>query len=148
MADSLEKEIRDMIERKVNDFKQDLLNMLTGERGLTSSSNAVESLKVVINESEKYVGIEAVDYIYYVIHGRGPGKFPPPNSAGEWPLPYPAAKKIAEEGNLQKYKPFAVQFDKMYNDLIIDVQKESEKIATDFMIKITSFKNKQIWQKQ
>jgi len=148
MADSLEIEIRDMIERKVNNFKHDLFNMLTVERGLTSSSKAVESLTIVMNESEKYVGLEAVDYIYYVIHGRGPGKFPPPNNQGKWPLPFPAAKKIAEEGNLQKYKTFADKFDEMYNELIIDVQKESEKVASDFMIRITSFKNKQIWQKQ
>jgi len=144
----LSDDISNLIEKKVIAFKEDFLRLLTGERGLTMDSRAVDSLTVIVNENEKFVSLEAVNYIYYVIHGRRPGKFPPPNENGEWPLPYPAAKQIAEFGNIEKYRPIANMFDKMYNELIREIEKESQEVSTVYATKVLSFKNKQIWQRQ
>jgi hypothetical protein len=125
----------------IDEFKVDLINMLINERGLKSDSNTIKSLEVVVNESSKYVGLLGVEYIYYVIHGRGPGRFPPPDPiTGEWKIPFPVAKHIAEFGNKDEYLHVANAFDKLYDELISKVVKKSSETSLAYIKKIGTLK--------
>jgi hypothetical protein len=126
----------------VEEFKIRLIEILKNDRRLNSDSNTINSLRLIINESSKYVALMGVDYIYYVIHGRGPGRFPPPNPVtGKFEIPFPIAKEIAEKGNKAKYLHVANAFDKAYEELIEKVKKKSSEISLAYILKIGTLRN-------
>lgn len=121
--DILNKQLIDNTEKIVSDFKVKFENILKEQRGLDGTSNAFNSLLLVKSYDKQSVSLLAVDYMYYVVHGRGPGKMPPPDENGNWPLPYPVAKKIAMFGNIAKYKPVANSFDAAYEEMLIEIDE-------------------------
>lgn len=142
MADELNRQLIEETEILVSEFKQDLIKILQSKRGLKNDSQTINSLRVVVNESSKYVGLMGVDYIYYVIHGRGPGRFPPPDSVtGEWKIPFPVAQEIAKKGNRDKYLHVANAFDRLYDDFIKRVTKKSGEMSLAYALKIGTIKN-------
>lgn len=121
----------------IEQFKIDLINLLKSDRKLKADSKTIESLKVVVSESANYVSLMGVDYIYYVIHGRGPGRFPPPDPiTGKWKIPFPVAEKIAKKGNKAEFLHVANAFDKLYNELISKIKKRSGEISLSYIKRI------------
>jgi hypothetical protein len=142
MADDLNKELIQETAKLVEEFKDKLIEILKNDRKLKADSNSLNSIKLVINESSKYVALQGVDYIYYVINGRGPGRFPPPDPVtGKFKIPYPIAKKIAEKGNKDQYKPVADAFNKAYDELIEKIQKKSGDISLAYILKLGTLNN-------
>lgn len=135
MEDDLTKQLLEETGILVEQFRLDLIEMLKNDRQLKNDSRTLNSLVTIINETGRSVSIEGVDYIYYVIHGRAPGRFPPPLPDGTW-LPYPVGKRIAEFGTKQKYAPVAAAFDALYNKLLEDVKQQSGKISLAYITKI------------
>jgi hypothetical protein len=121
--------------KQIETFKVRLIEILRNDRKLKSDSTSLNSLQVLIKESERYVCLTGVEYMYYVIHGRGPGRFPPPGPDGKWKIPFPVAAKIAKYGNKDKYKPVADLFDLAYNELIENLTKQSGEIALAYVKK-------------
>lgn len=142
MADNLESELLKGTLELVEEFKTNLIQVLLNERKLKSDSNTINSLQVIINESSKYVSLQGVEYIYYVIHGRGPGRFPPPDPiTGKFKIPFPVAKKIAEYGNKAEFVHVVKAFDKIYDELIKKVQKKAGETALAYVLKIGTLHN-------
>jgi hypothetical protein len=139
MEDNLTKTLIEETGTLVEQFKLDLQKMLVSDRRLKLDSRSLNSLQVVINESSRFVSLEAIDYIYYVIHGRAPGRFPPPLPDGTW-LPYPVGKEIAEKGTKIKYAPVAKAFDELYNKLIEDVNRKAGDISLAYIKKFISIR--------
>lgn len=135
MANDLEKNLINETEDLVKYFNEQLKTMLLSKRKLKSDSKVMNSFSIEKNESSLFVGSLNTDYFYYVVHGRGPGRFPPPNSDGTWPLPYPAAFKLAKEGNLQKMKPVADSFDKIFNELKEKIKDKVGPIMLAYILK-------------
>lgn len=134
MADDITKELIEGTTELMEKFKADLINLLLGERQLQNDSNSVNSLKINVNIGSKYVELKGVPYLYYVVHGRGPGRFPPPDPiTGEWKIPYPAAKQIAMFGNKEKYKPVANKYEELISQLIKDVEKKAGEISLAYV---------------
>lgn len=138
---ALNDELMNSLRENLTNFREDLVELLTTDRGLNLDSKSVESLITFINESSNYGIITGVNYIYYVIHGRGPGRFPPPDEHGNWPLPFPAAEKIAKHGNKEKYKPIADKFDRLFSDLFNTIRKDSNNISLAYIKKIGTIRN-------
>lgn len=142
MADDLTKELIDSTTELIEQFKVDLIQLLLTDRKLKNDSRTINSLNIVINESSKYVSLNGVDYIYYVIHGRGPGRFPPPDPiTGKWTIPFPVALEIAKKGNRDKYLHVANAFDKLYDEFYEKVKKQAGKIALTYALKIGTLQN-------
>jgi hypothetical protein len=142
MADELTSELIKETAELVEKFKADLIQLLLNDRNLKNDSLTINSLKVVINESSRYVSLTGVDYIYYVIHGRGPGRFPPPDPiTGEWKIPFPVALEIAKHGNKAKYLHVANAFDKLYNEFFETVKKKAGKISLAYALRLGTLKN-------
>ena len=139
MDDDLTKELIEETGVLVEQFKSDLQKMLVSDRRLKLDSRSLNSLTTVINQSSRFVSLEAVDYIYYVINGRAPGRFPPPLPDGAW-LPYPVGKEIAEKGTKIKYAPVAKAFDDLYNKLIEDVNRKAGDISLAYIKKFISIR--------
>lgn len=140
MDDELTRQLLDETGKLVDQFKLDLMQILRNDRKLKNDSRSLNSLEVVINESSRYVSLEAVDYIYYVINGRGPGRFPPPLPDGTW-LPYPVGKEIAEKGTKQKYAHVAAAFDELYNKLIEDINRQAGEVSLAYIKKFIAIRN-------
>lgn len=134
MADKLEIELLRQTKDLIEDFNKEVKTMLVSKRNLSSNSKTINELEVVINESSNYTGLLGVEYFYYVVHGRGPGRFPPPYEDGTWPLPFPAAKVLAEKGNLAKMRPVADAFDVLVKNLIEKINKKVGDVMLAFFI--------------
>jgi hypothetical protein len=136
MADSLEHELITEATKSIDEFRAKLHDILQNDRKLKADSKSLNSLKILINESAKYVELAGTDYMYYVIHGRGPGRFPPPDPiTGKWLIPFPVAAKIAKFGNKAQYKNVADAFEAAYNELIEKMIKQSGDIALAYVTK-------------
>jgi hypothetical protein len=135
MATDLEKILLKETLELIEDFNAKMQSMLISKRDLSTNSKAITTLNTVINEASLYTGLQGVDYFYYVVHGRGPGRMPPPYPNGEWPLSFPAAKKLAKEGNLAKMRPVADAFDKLFNELKAKIVKETGTLMVAYLLK-------------
>jgi len=136
MADELNSQLIKETELLVEDFKLKLIDILLNERRLKMDSNTIKSLKVISSETAMYVTLSGVDYIYYVIHGRGPGRFPPPDPiTGKFKIPFPVAKRIAEKGNRAEFAHVARAFDKAYNEFFEKVKKKSGEISLAYVLR-------------
>jgi hypothetical protein len=143
MADSnLDNELMKETAALVEDFNLRLIEILLNDRKLKSDSRTLNSLRIVVNESSKYVALQGVEYIYYVIHGRGPGRFPPPDPiTGKFKIPFPVAERIAKYGNKAQYAPVAAAFDKAYQELIEKVKKKAGKTSLAYIMRIGVIRN-------
>jgi hypothetical protein len=139
MDDELTRQLLDETGKLIDQFKLDLMQILRNDRKLKNDSSSLNSLEIVINESSRYVILEAVDYIYYVINGRAPGRFPPPLPDGTW-LPYPVGKEIAEKGTKIKYAPVAKAFNELYDKLIEDVNRQAGDISLAYIKRFISIR--------
>lgn len=77
------------LEKVLNEFADRFIEIARGilESNKTNASGELrDSLEkiVEIGEDRYSVKISLADYWYYVEHGRGPGKFPPPPAIREW----------------------------------------------------------------
>jgi hypothetical protein len=137
MENDLDRQLIEDTEKMVEQFKEDLIRLLISERQLTADSKTIAGLRVESNLSSMNVKLVGLDYIYYVIHGRGPGRFPPPNPlTGKFEIPFPVAKRIAEFGNKAEYQHVANAFDKLYDEFFEKVQKQAGKTALAYALKI------------
>ncbi len=135
MSDKLNDELLKETTYYLEGFQKELIVMLKNDRKLKGRSKTLNSLEIVISASGRYVALMGVDYFYYVVHGRGPGRFPPPYENGEWRMPYPVAYKIAKEGNLSKYKPVADKFDNIYDNVVDKLTKKAGEWAMSYLLK-------------
>ena len=135
MADKLTEDLINGNRKLVEEFKSELIKLLTTTRGLSGDSKTVKSLEVEFSYTGRYVRLIGVEYFYYVINGRGPGRFPPPDEFGNWVVPFPIAQKIAAEGNKAEYKHVADEFDELFNKFVERVKKSSGEITLAFIRK-------------
>lgn len=143
MADSdLDKQLLANTTALIEDFRLKLIDILRNDRKLKTDSRSLNSLVVEINESGKSITLWGTSYMYYVIHGRGPGRFPPPDPiTGKWKIPFPVAAKIAKFGNKAKYAHVAQAFDKIYNDLLRDLTKQAGNTSLAYVLKLGTVHN-------
>lgn len=120
-------------ENILNDFADALRIEL---RRYNSTGEAINSLEVKGNE------LLGAEHIYYLVHGRGPGKFPPVNNIRDWvrnklgvedaevnSIAYLIGKKISEEGTeIYKDKSKGIDIDYMIE---LMEQKIREAIAKE-----------------
>lgn len=112
----------------VHDIAQGLLSDLSGyiqkeirDKNLNATGGAYNSLEV------KGLDLWGAEHIYYLVHGRKPGKFPPVDNMRQWvraklgltddsevnSVAYLVGKKIAEEGtNIYSGKSKGIDMDK------------------------------------
>lgn len=134
MADDLNDILIKDAESLMIEFKQKLIDLLLTDRKLNNDSKSINALEINVNLSSKYIELTGVNYFYYVIHGRGPGRFPPPDPVtGKWKIPFPVAAEIAEKGNIQKYKPVANKYSLLVDELIENLQKQSGRVALAYV---------------
>jgi len=136
MADELNSQLIRETETLVEDFRLKLIDILLSERRLKMDSNTIKSLRVVSDETALHVSLMGVGYIYYVIHGRGPGRFPPPDPiTGKFKIPFPVAKRIAEKGNIAEFAHVARAFDNAYNDFFQKVKRKSGEVSLAYVLR-------------
>ena len=142
MADDLSIQLINETKVLIEDFKIQLIKILKNDRKLKSDSRTLNSLKVFADEIGRYVSLHGTDYIYYVIHGRGPGRFPPPNPiTGKWEIPFPVAQEIAKHGNKQKYLHVANAFEKAYDELVEKVRKRAGELSLAYILRLGTIRN-------
>ena len=142
MADSLDSELIKETAVLVEEFKMRLFEILQNDRKLKPDSRTLNSLRLVVHESSKYVALQGGENIYYVIHGRGPGRFPPPDPiTGKFKIPFPVAERIAKYGNKAQYAPVAAAFDKAYQELIEKVKKKAGQTSLAYIMRIGVIRN-------
>ena len=86
----------------VENFNDEIRSDLSS-KGLDNSGQAANSIRIVTTKNS--VTSFGVDYLFYLDKGRGPGKFPPPETIKKWveskPVPvhpFVIGRKIAREG--------------------------------------------------
>lgn len=77
------------LERVLNEFADRFIELARGylqSNNTNASGELSQSLEKIIEigEDSYSVKISLADYWYYVEHGRGPGKFPPPPAIRNW----------------------------------------------------------------
>lgn len=138
------------LERVLNEFADRFIELARGylqSNNTNASGELSDSIEKIIEigEDSYSVKISLSDYWYYVEHGRGPGKFPPPDAIRTWievkpitPTPgmngrtptveqltFLISRKIAEEGTepqpfFEPAKEEAIrQFSKAIDEAII-----------------------------
>jgi len=132
--DSLNRDLIDRTAEVVAQFQVKLENVLREKRQLKNDSETLNSLTLEKDYQGNFVGLTATDYFYYVVHGRGAGKMPPPDKNGNW-LPYPVAKMLAEKGNKEKMKPTADAYDVIFDEMVEAIEKEAGKVALAYIKK-------------
>lgn len=78
---NLERVLNQFADAVITTAKDNLAN--NGTNASMELSNSLEKI-VEVGEDHFSVKISLADYWYYVEHGRGPGKFPPPPAIRNW----------------------------------------------------------------
>lgn len=112
-------------------------------KGIDNSFTASDSIRI---EAGLYrVTSYGVDYLYFLDKGRGPGKFPPPESLRQWvnskPVPvapYVIGRKIAREGTeIFKNPSKGIQLEEKRSRLLAELrEKAPEWVKNDLLNKI------------
>lgn len=125
------------IERMLNQLSEEIKKEIT-DKGLNNTGNAIESLRTEGNV------IYGANYIYHLVNGRGPGKFPPVDAMREWVrtklqisndkevnrIAYLVGRKIANFGTLTyEYPSEGIDL----HNLLIKFEKELLESSVEFL---------------
>ena len=133
----------------VEAFNDEIRNDLSS-KGIDSSGQAANSIR--ITKTSNSVTSFGIDYLYYLDKGRGPGKFPPPESIKKWveskPVPvhpFVIGRKIAREGTeIFKDNSKGIELDKKRDDLTNKIKQNAPLWAKNDILKQIRVLNQKI----
>lgn len=134
LLDNTAKLIEDEV---MNPIKSDL-----SSKGIDSTGQASNSLRIEVNEAKNSVILYGVDYLEALNKGRGPGKFPPVDVIEAWtqqkPVDIPAfliGRKIAREGTaIFKDNSKGIQLEDKVINLRAELKKQSPSWAKEVVL--------------
>lgn len=134
LLDNTAKLIEDEV---MNPIRNDL-----SSKGIDTTGEASNSLRIEVNKSRNSVILYGVDYLEALNRGRGPGRFPPVDIIEEWtqqkPVDIPAfliGRKIAREGTeIFKDNSKGIQLENKVINLRAALKKQTPSWAKEMVL--------------